>query len=81
MKTTTQQPDDKQVTKPKPTAVSAVKDKTAVPCAQSYILSWTTLSYSGSREHLALFEWSSWCILDFHFRGSHHECKRQITLG
>jgi len=81
MGTATQRPNDKQVTKPKPTAVSAVKEKTAVPCAQSYLPSWITLSYSGSREHLALFEWPSWCILDFHFRGSHHECKRQITLG
>ena len=38
---TTQQPDDKQVTKPKPTPVNLVKEKTAVPCRPSYILSRT----------------------------------------
>ena len=69
------------MTKPKPAAVNTVKEKAAVPCRLSHVLSWTILSYSNSRERIALFKWPSWCILDFHFRGSHHELKHQITLG
>ena len=80
-KTATQPANDKVVTKPKPAGVNTVKEKAAVPCKLIYILSWNTLSDSGSREHLALFEWPSWCIIDFHFCGSHHEHEHQITLG
>ena len=47
-KTTTQQPNDKQVTKPKSTAVNTVKEKAAVPCRASY-----HISYRGS-SHLTL---------------------------
>ena len=79
-KTVTQQANDKQVTKPKPATISTVKDKAAVPC-RSYILSWSILSNSGSREHLAVFEWPSRCIFDFHIRRSYHEYEHQITLG
>ena len=54
-KAATQQASDKQVTRSKAATVSTVKEKTAVPCRSSYILSWTILSHSDSREHLALF--------------------------
>ena len=39
--TATQQANDKQVTKPKPAAVNTVKEKAAVPCKSSHILSWS----------------------------------------
>ena len=81
VKPTTQQANDKQVIKPKPAAVNTVKEKTAVPCMPSYNLSWTILSYSGSREHLALFKWPSRRIVDFYFRRSYHEHNHQVTLG
>ena len=79
-KTVAQQTNDKQMTKPKPAAVNTVKEKAAVPC-RSYILSWSILSNSGSRERLAVFEWPSRCIFDFHIRRSHCGHEYQITLG
>ena len=44
-KATTQQVNDGQVTKPKPAAVNTVKEKAAVPCRPSFILSWIISSY------------------------------------
>ena len=80
-KTATQQADDKQVTKPKPLPTNTVKEKAAVPCRSSHILSWSILSNSCSREHLALFERPPGCVFNFHFGGSHRKYEHQITLG
>lgn len=79
--TTTQQASDKQVTKPKPLPANTIKEKAAVPCRSSHILSWPILSNSFSREHLALFEWPPGCIFDLHFGRSYRKYEHQITLG
>jgi peptidyl-prolyl cis-trans isomerase-like protein 2 len=79
-KTTIQNANDKQMTKPKPAVINTVKEKAAVPC-RSYILSWSILSNSDSREHLAVFKWPSRCIFNFHIRRSNREHEHQITLG